>query len=98
MKGTPALSNDGPKALVYLNNRIRMFVCLFVCLFVSLRLLIGVRYVHELYMVRSGISRGRFRFIFRSEPTTLPDAIVRKPDTGRKKRRKIVVFSRFSRN
>ena len=27
-----ALSNDGPKALVYLNNRIRMSVCVCVCL------------------------------------------------------------------
>ena len=53
---------------------------------------------HDLYMVRSAISRGRFLTMFRSEPTNLPDAIVRKPGNGRKKRRKIVVFSRFSQN
>ena len=85
------------EALVYIINKIRMSVRPSVCLSVYLRLLIGARYVGKLYMVRSEISRGRFLSMFRSEPTTLPDAIVRKADTGRKKRQKIVVFSRFSR-
>ena len=53
---------------------------------------------YDLHMVRSAISRERFSTMFRSKPTTLLDAIVRKTDNGRKKRRKIVVFSRFSEN
>ena len=70
-------------------------VCLSVCLFVHLRLFIGASYVCEWYTVRSGISRGRFLTMFRSEPTTLPAAMSRKADTGRKNDRKNDLFWRF---
>ena len=44
----------------------------------------------------TGIYQGRLLSIFRDRPTDRPDAIVRKPDTGRKKHEKIVIFSMFS--
>ena len=48
-----------------------------------------------LYMDRSGIYPDGFLCMFRGRPTDRPDAIVRKPDTGRKKREKIAIFSKF---
>jgi len=64
-----------------------------------IELLLGIsKNRRDLYMVRRAISRERFSTMFRRKPTTLLDAIVRKPDNGRKPRRKIVVFSRFSEN
>ena len=75
------------EALVYIINKIRMSVRPSVRLSVYLRLLIGARYVGKLYMVRSEISTGRFLSMFRREPTTLPDATVRKLEFGRKNAR-----------
>ena len=47
-----------------------------------IELLLGIsKDMHYLYMDRSEISRGRFLTMFRSEPTTLSDAIVRKPES-----------------
>jgi len=51
--------------------------------------------MHFLYMVRSRIYRGRTLSIFEVRPTNRPDAIRRKPDSGRKKSSKIDVFWRF---
>jgi len=48
-----------------------------------------------LYMVRSRIYLGRTTSIFEVRPTNRPDAIRRKPDSGRRKWSKIVVFWRF---
>jgi len=46
-------------------------------------------------MVRSGIYLERMLSIFEVRPTNRPDAIRRKPDSGRKKWSKIDVFWRF---
>jgi len=48
-----------------------------------------------LYMVRSRIYLGRTTSIFGVHPANRPDAIRRKPDSGRRKWSKIVVFWRF---
>ena len=69
-----------------------MSVCLFVCLSV-LKLLLGIlKDIDKLYITGREIFRGPTLFIFRIEPTTGSDAIVQKPDTGRKIGRKTAVF------
>ena len=83
-----------PIILSYYINRI-VSVCLFVCLSVRYLLLENLWYIAISYMDRSEIYQGRFRFWFRLRPDIISDVIVRKPDTGRKKRSKNVVFRRF---
>ena len=73
-----------------------VFVC--VCLFV-LKLLLGKSMdIDESYITESGIFRGPILSIFQIDPTTDSDAIVQKPDTGRKNVRKTAVFDGFSNN
>jgi len=68
---------------------------MFGCLFVFKLLLGKYKNMDILYIIGSGIYLGRLLSIFRVRPTNCPDAIVRKPDSGRKKWSKIDVFWRF---
>ena len=62
-----------------------VFVCVCVCLFDTYLLLGNCKKVDILYMVRSRIYREVFLSIFGVGPPNRSDAIVRKPDTCRKK-------------
>ena len=69
-------------------NKTSMYVCVFV-----LKLLLGkLKDIDESYITGREILRGSTTSIFRIDPTTGSDAIVRKPDTGRKNGRKTAVF------
>jgi len=72
-------------------------VCLSVCLFVRKVLLGNFTNIHILYMVSIGIHRGRFLSYLHLRPPNRPDAICRKPASGRGKWSKIDVFCSFSR-
>ena len=84
-------SNDG-RSPSYIINRIRMSVCLFVCLSGRKLLLGKLKDIDESYITGRRIFRGPILSIFQIDPTTGSDAIVQKPDTGRKNGRKTAVF------
>ena len=63
--------STGRQALVYNNNKIRMFVCLSVCLFVCILLCFDLIYKDILYMVGSGILLGRYTSNWKSVRATV---------------------------
>ena len=77
---------------VYYIMELIPFVCLFVCLSVSIKLLSTGMNHDILYIVVSRILRSRFIWYFQDRSDHRPDAIIQKPDTGRKNGQKIAVF------
>ena len=77
-------------SLIYINKMV--FVCVSVCLFVPKLLLGKCNNMDILYTNRSRIYLGRTTLQKEICQSNCPDAIVRKPDTGRRKPAKNVLF------